>query len=832
MLGLAACTLRHRLAGSLASFLALAFAALLVAVCGGLLETGLRSDVPPQRLLSAPIVVTGVQSFRSEPLAERALLDSTAARRVASVPGVARTVGDVSFPVTVVHGDRPAAVPALEGHGWPSAQLTPYRIVSGRAPSTAGDVVLDQELARRLGAVVGSPLPVLARGTPITLRVSGIVSASSSQAPALFMAASRAQSLLAHPGELDSLAVYPDGNVSAATLAHRIIAALPRGSALVLTGNKRGEAEFPGAAEQSTDLVPLAGASGGLMTGVAVFIVASTLALSVQLRRRQVALLRATGATPGQLRRLVLSETILLAVPAVALGLLPTQAIGRHVLAAFADHGLVAQRLVYHQSFIPTLAGAGVAILIGLVAALVAARGAIRVQPVEALRSEMTPQRWLTWPRMAFGLLTLAGAVALALVTALVFTGPIAASTAEPAAMLWAVSLGLLAPAATRPVLALLGRVAAVLAPRTGHLAMLNIRGRRAATAALITPVMLATGLITALLYLQTSQQSATDHAYSQHLRAQLVVSSDSGLPLSAAARIARLAGVAAASPLVTSTGFFNPAPGTNPDDVGTIPLQGLDAAGASRVTNFPVTAGSLSQLHGDTVAISAAYRKPGRDLGSIITLRYGDNTTQRLRIVAVITSPRGYPTLLLPASLLAAHTATGLAGQILVATTAHADQATLKSALQDTAPGAHVASRAAALTAFSGQQQTGAWVSYLFITALIIYTTVSLINTTVAATTARRQQLRSLRLLGASRRQVTRTLTMEAILVSAAGIVLGTFLALATLLPFDSALGSPGLPAGPVWTYLAVTAAATVVTILATRLSARLLRTEPATSI
>jgi putative ABC transport system permease protein len=53
MVQLAGRTVCHWVAGFAASFFALALAALLITVFGGLLETGLRSDVPPQRLLTA-----------------------------------------------------------------------------------------------------------------------------------------------------------------------------------------------------------------------------------------------------------------------------------------------------------------------------------------------------------------------------------------------------------------------------------------------------------------------------------------------------------------------------------------------------------------------------------------------------------------------------------------------------------------------------------------------------------------------------------------------------------------------------------------------------------
>jgi putative ABC transport system permease protein len=825
---LAGPNVRHHLPGLAASFFALALAALLVTVCGGLLETGLRSDVPPQRLAAAPVLVTGVQQYGGEALPERDRLSAGTARVIAAVPGVARAVGDVSVPVTVLRRGAAAGRPVIAAHGWSSARLTPYRLISGRAPAAPGDVVVDRRTAARLHLAAGRPLSVIAGGTAVALRVSGIAGAASAQAPALFVTDARAQALLGRPGQVDTVAVYPGRGVTAAGLARRITAALPAGTALVLTGAARGRAEFPAAAGQSSGLIPLSAAAGGIMIMLAVCIVASTLALSVQLRRRQIALLRAIGATPGQLRRLVLSETVLLAVPAAGLGLLPAAAIGRRLLAALAGHGLAAERLVYHQGLIPVGSGAAIAVLTGLAAALIAAREAIRTRPVEALASDGAPPRRMSRARLALGLLALAGAAALALVTALVFDGPLAASTAAPSALLWGLSLALLAPALTRPLLRLAGSAAAVLVPRAGHVAMITVRGPAARTAAVITPVMLATGLTSALLYLQTSQQAATGHAYARQLSADLVASAPAGLPLAAAARLRGMPGVVAASPLVTSEGFFNLPRGSDPQDADAIPLQGLDGAAASQVTSYPVTAGRLSRLRGDTIAIPAADRAPGRDVGDTVSLRFGDNAVRRLTVVAVFTAPRGYPLLLLPAGLLAAHTDTGLAGQVLVRTDGRADRAALQRALRAVTPGARVTGRSATLAAFSAQQETGAWVTYLLVAAVLAYTTVALVNAAVAAAAGRRRSLRLVRLAGASRGQVARAMTVYAGLVSGAGVALGTVLALATLLPFDAALGAPGLPAGSPWIYLTVTAAAVLLTVGVTALATRLVNTDP----
>jgi putative ABC transport system permease protein len=97
-LSLAGQIVRHRFASFAAPLLAIAPSAFLVTVCGGVLETGLRSDVPPQRLMTAPIVVTGVQSYRGGTLPERDRIGAGPTAAIAAVPGVARIVPDVSFP--------------------------------------------------------------------------------------------------------------------------------------------------------------------------------------------------------------------------------------------------------------------------------------------------------------------------------------------------------------------------------------------------------------------------------------------------------------------------------------------------------------------------------------------------------------------------------------------------------------------------------------------------------------------------------------------------------------------------------------------------------------
>src|SRR5215468_8680828 len=70
---LAFATLRFRRTGQVAAFVAMALGTAIVLACGGLMETGIRTAVPPQQLAAAAVVVTGNQAYqlpRASPASE------------------------------------------------------------------------------------------------------------------------------------------------------------------------------------------------------------------------------------------------------------------------------------------------------------------------------------------------------------------------------------------------------------------------------------------------------------------------------------------------------------------------------------------------------------------------------------------------------------------------------------------------------------------------------------------------------------------------------------------------------------------------------------------
>ncbi|MGP4025824.1 FtsX-like permease family protein [Actinomadura sp. 3N407] len=846
MFRLALRTLRFRKGGFAASFAALFLGVVIVTACGGLMESGIRTEVRPERLAAAPVVVAGEQSYRVPKsgdaervtLPERVHLDPGLVTAAQAVPGVAEVVPDVSFPVAVLPPGGGAPLPLDErpaGHAWSSAPLAPYTLSAGRAPGAEGEAVLDTRLAASADAKPGDTIDLMVSGAVGRFRVVGLARGRSALPPGVFFSDPDVQRIA--PQRIDALGVFPAQGTGADELRGRIAEALAGHGVTVSTGLDRGQAEFPDVRPAGETLIVLAAVFGGLAIMVVVFVVASTLGLSLQQRRREMALLRIVGATPAQLRRLVLGEAVVLAVLAAALARLTGASSGRLLFGRLTAQEVVPDEIVFRQGWIPAAAGAGVGLLTAVVAAFIAARGAATARPAETLTEASLPDRRLGWVRTGCALVCLAGATALALVTAIVIPGPAAAGTAGPAAMLWAAGLALLSPRIAPILIAPLRPVLRAVTGNAGHLALLNVRARRIRTAAAITPVMLATGLATGMIYLQTAQSADAERVFGETLRADAVVTSSTGGPASGLVEdIREDPAVAAASALVTSIGYVE-APRFGAQSEDGLPLRGVSPAGAAATTAVSVTAGTLTALRGDTVALDVEHARRiggGLGVGDTVTLRLGDGAKVDLKVVALVTMRAGPKTVLLPAALLAQHTTAAGPARVLVRAAPGVGPDRLAATLTDRLadrPGVRVADRDEAAAAQAEQERTGAWVNYMFVAVIVGYTVITLVNTLVIAAAERRREFALQRLIGADRGRLLRMMGVEGLVIAVVGVLLGTLVAGLTLVPFGIALDGSPTPTGPLWIYLTVIGSAGALTLAVTVLSSWFaLRPRPVT--
>ncbi|WP_328582729.1 ABC transporter permease [Streptomyces sp. NBC_00370] len=837
---LAVRTLRFRKSGFLATFVALFFGTAIVMACGGLMETGIRNNVPPERLAGATAVVVGDRSYELHPgnsedsesavLAESVPLDAALAGQLARTPGVERVVGDVTFPTTLLGAHGPAQTRA-EGHGWDSASLAPYTLDGGRAPAGPREVVLDAGTAARAGAAVGDTVTVAAHGGAARYRVSGIAAArDTSPEPALFFAPAEAARLGGHPGTVGAFAVVAKPGTDAARLKGALASAVGT-PVTVLTGDDRGLAEHPDAVAQREDLIAVSGVFGGTAVMVSLFVTAGTMTLAAARRRRELALLRAIGATPRQLRRMLLTETLAVAVGAILLAWLPGKWLGRELFDRLAGGGVTDRAVEFSQGWIPVVTAGGALLLTALGAGFVGARRAVKAKPVEALADSALQQRWFSVTRLVFALVFLAGAAALSIVTWAVMDGPTAASTAVPTVICAAIGLALIAPALTKVCAVLLHGPVRALTGVSGRLAMLNSRARTVHIAGAVAPVLLAVGFTTASLYVQTTTTEVSERSFTENLRADAVLTSASGtVDAGLADRAARLPGVAAASAYVTSVGYLElpDGKGSQTDEDG-IPLQGVSARGAAGTTAVAASSGSFDGLRGDTIALPEG---DGHRTGDTVTMRFGDGGTARLRVVATYRPKGTSEAALLPVGLLAPHTTAGLPQQVLVTAKPGTDVVPALAKLAAAEPGLAVADRDALVAANTENSDTQAAVNYLMVGVIIAYTAISVINSLSLSTGGRRGEFGLQRLTGATRAQIMRMMTIEGLVVAAIGVLLGTAASLTTLVPYAHvAGGSRGwLPSGPGWIYGTVVGVAVLLSLSATLVPTwRALRIRPA---
>src|SRR3954454_21148084 len=783
MLRLALLNGRGRLGTYIGALVALIAASVLTTAWGMQLESVLRGHPPVERYAGAAAVVTGQQIVGSDhdvPLSERARVSSGLISRLAAVPGVRAAIGDVSVPVRL--GDREAVA-----HGWGSAPLTPYVLSAGRAPARPGEVVAGYR------AALGTRLSLASTEPARKVTVVGVARARHpvSQQAAIFVTDAEAERLGGHPGRVDAIGVLAGRGFDASRL--RAVA----GGARVLTGAARGKAEHPELEGARITLIPVTAAFAGLALFIAMFVVTSTMGLSIQQREREIALLRAVAATPGQIRRMIGWEAALVGLVGSAAGVWPGMVLGEELGHALVRHGIVPASFTVEADWIPAAGAIAGGVAIALLAVLAAGRRAARVRPTVALSDAAVAPRLLSPGRLVGGLLALAGAVPLFAVSTTARAPDTAAATSEMTAIMLVVAVGILGPVVARLGAKVVGPPLAALAPVGGVLASANLGASTRRFSSASTPLVLSVAMSCTLLFSSTT----IDHAVSKERHAGLsgelaITSSGPGLPRAALSDVRATPGVASAVALTPTT--LGPSLGVS-DDV--MPAQILEG-GRGGGLDVGVTAGSLAALPRETIALgrhraAAAHAK----VGDRVAVTLGDGSRTHATVVAIYSRELAFGDALLAPELAAGHQTSPLLGTIRVLADHPAAVSGRLRALARRYPGLRVEDRASPATASDADRELNRWLGPVFVAMIFAFTSIAVLNTLAMIALRRGRELGLLRLVGATHRQVRSMARWEAALIIAIGLGLGLAITAVALLPLSHALtGSfrPYVPAAP----------------------------------
>jgi putative ABC transport system permease protein len=368
-----------------------------VAVLVAALAIGAGLDASIERTVTSMV---GRADVRVAAFAETGLSGATL-QALDAVPGVALTapaierrsfIGSapgrpiVTEPVTVL-GIDPAREPRVRD----------LAIVRGEPLPATGDggALVTERLAAAEGLALGSELSILGAGAPVKVAVTGILAGDG---PA--MGSSGRTVIL--PIATAHLLLLPDGEQPSAPGLHGIT----RVDIVLATGADPGAVtgaiqdalvtepymlSVPGDVAASmrastADIRAMMALLASITLFAAAFLVLNATSMTVVERIRELGLLRAAGATRGQLVRIVEVQALLLGSAGSLLGVAFGAALALLVAAWLGAVGSVS--LEAPELTAPVLlAGLAVGILVTLVAALEPARRAASVSPVTALRA-------------------------------------------------------------------------------------------------------------------------------------------------------------------------------------------------------------------------------------------------------------------------------------------------------------------------------------------------------------------------------------------------------------------------------------------------------------
>ncbi|MBO3101288.1 ABC transporter permease [Cellulomonas fengjieae] len=733
-----------------------------------------------------------------------------------AVDGVAAALPDAQGPLVLVGADG-TAVQSTQAPSFGFAYDPRDRavdVVAGRAPERPDEIAVESATLRASGLALGDATSVVVGGEVRPVTVVGEIGLGSALAGAtvVFLDAATAQAAFAPDGTVATISVLADDGLSEQQLVDRITPVVAAAStpAEAVTGDSLRE-------EATENILSILGfittfllVFAGISLFVGAFIIANTFSMWVRQRTRELALLRAVGASPLQVFSSIVLQAAIVGLVGAALGVaggLGLVVVLREVLGAV---GMQLTGRVPVDGF--TLAvSVLVGTLVSVLAAALPARRAALVPPVEALRDEVTlPERSL-WRRAVAGASLVVLGVA-ALVAALLDP------TADHADVLLgcgagAVVLGVLAAS---PVLAR-GFLRAVSVPvarwrPVGPLARGNVTRNPRRTANTAGALMIGMALVGAAAVIAATTQASTSAIVAREATTDYILrgAAQGTVPAQAVADVRALPGVRAADTFSTASVLVDGTP---------FAVTGIDPTAVGRSIRTQEVAGSfVGALDSGQVAVQrTTMDDEDWSLGRELVL-VGSTGTRTATIGAVIDSPAFGVPLVVGQELLDALLPPDeqRVTTVFVTAAAGTDAAALRAELTDAVRPYVVVSVMDSeqfVSDLAEQVDRVLVILYALLGLSIVIAVLGIVNTLALSVIERTREIGLLRAVGLGRLQLGTTITLESVLTALFGTTVGLVLgvALASTLPTvfaDVGLRTLAIP----WASLALMLALAVV--------------------
>lgn len=714
-------------------------------------------------------------------------VDAAVVDEVRTVDGVAAAEGRVQGTLRVIDAQGEPMYNPQAGFptvvlNWPTEPaLNGWTLVEGVAPVGDDQVVLDRRTAREGGYAVGDRVTLAAAVGTIDRELVGIGTFAGldtySGAPAVLLDTAAAQALVGEPGRFDSVQVVAAAGVDPVDLAERVRGALADDAGLqVLTGAELTAESQSTFGQFVTLFTQLVSAFGAIALFVGMFIIYNTFTIIVSQRARELALLRAVGASRRQVLGSVLIEATIVGLVASGLGVLAGRFVAELLRTLIRTFGFELPETPLQV--IPSRFVLPVALAMGttLVSALIPAWRAARTAPVAALRDAAIERAGRPRLRIAIAAFFAVDAVVL---VRLAFD---AADDVAPGLVLAAAVPSIVAFAVVGPVL-VPGLVRAIGAPLpaltgiTGRLAQRNARRNPSRTSTTASALVIGVSLVSVITVAASSLSATVSRTIDRTVVGDFVVTTDSFLGISptVATDIAAVDGVASAAGV--RAGPVNVA---GEDEFAIA----VDPVAAQQVVDLEVRSGSLAALGPGRVAVATPQaERDGVAVGDVVPIRFVTGEVQDHEVVAVYdrSLTRRGEYLFAHEGWDASIPATARVDvRVLVTLDDGADVGAVRpqiDAVLDGYPTAELAD----IAQYRDQQvsQVVQRISYLYalLGLALIIGLLGIANTLLLSVHERTRELGLLRTVGARRRQLATSVLQEASVIAALGALVGVVL-------------------------------------------------------
>lgn len=654
----------------------------------------------------------------------------------------------------------------------------------GRWPEADDEVAINSSSVEAGGYEIGDEVtvipPTVASGGPITqkLKLVGIAGFNGGGGIAgstlvIFSTPGAQKMFLDGKDVFTSVSLTAADGVSQEELVAAADEVLPQGYEGV-TGDKIVEESQTAVGEFLGFITIFLGVFAAIAVIVGAFIIFNTFTILVAQRVRELALLRALGASRKQVRRSVLVEAVLMAVVGSTLGLLVGLGLARGLAALFSSFGLEIESSVLSLTPSTILAAYAVGIAVTVAAAYLPARRASRVAPVEAMREDVSMTEGSLRRR------TLIGAVLLVIGAGLAVAGVVGAPGTDAiwigaGAVIWVLTVAAISAVLGRPVLtacrALFSRVFGTTGRLAGDNAIRNPR-RTGVTAAAL---MIGLTLVSAVGVLAASMNASMDKLVDEQFESDFLVQSPvfGTFPVELGTQMEKVDGVSVVSRQQAVMTRID-------DDKDPTYLIATDSA-FSKVYDLTMLEGSEDLADKGEAIVSESFAKDeGVSLGSPLDLHFPGDKTVPVKVSGIFEDSAVAGGVNVGFGVLEQAGVKRVDNTLSINIADGADPDTVKVDLDDLVadlPIVAVQDKQDFADSLAAQINQLLYMVYGLLALSIVIAVVGIVNTLSLSVIERTREIGLLRAVGLSRRRLRRMVTLESVTISVMGAVLGLVL-------------------------------------------------------